>query len=327
MINIQHLKLFIIFTFFLFIHQDVFAQDIPQVSVKTSENINTVPENNPQTDNTADINTDNNNQSNPDNNLKIFEIFNLGNIKPDNPDIKPKVILKKSNQNKNSLNLKNLELKPANNTEINRIRSYVSRFLKKYHLTSTTFVAILGLLGTFLGLFSSWTIYLLNKKNNDPLIIDKKDSAIKYLEAIERIKEHLYIEKFKQLNILLDNILAGSLSPAESEKLTNLISLYSKCTIAISKVPLIEIHSRYKKHIKKNRIDIFNSFISLYKMIEVDGKFYSNTEGIFDNDNLQSMNFFAEDNARKWKHKIITLLSIEEKANIIKKLITKDLRK
>jgi len=322
----QYLKLFIILVCFLFLPQGIFAQDMPLTTVKTTENIDTVAvDKNLQTDDTVDANSDNKNKLNSDNNSGIFEIFNIGNIKPDKPDIKPKVIVKSVNQNKNLLNIKNSVSEPQ--TKANRIRSYISRLLKKYHLNSTTFVAILGLFGTFLGLFSSWTIYILNKKNNDPLIIDRKDSAIKYLEAIERIKESIYPDKFGRLDILLDSILNNSLSPSESDEIVNLISLYSKSTVTISEVPLIEIHNRYKKHLKRNRIEIFNSFISLYKMIEVDGKFYSSTEGILDYNNLQLMNFFTEDNTKKWKHRIITLLSIEEKANTIKKFIIKDLKK
>jgi hypothetical protein len=320
----QYLKLIIIIVLSLLSQQVLFAQDMPQNNAKTAENINAV-ENNPQTGNPDDANSDNPEPPNPDNSSGTFEIFNIGNIKPDKPDIKPKIIIK-NNQNKNILNLKKSDKKPGNN-ETNSIRTKINRLLKKYHLNPTIFVAILGLFGTFLGLFSTWTIYLLNKKNNDPLLIDKKDSAIRYFEAIDKIKEIINADKLNHLDILLDSALNKSLSPSKLNELINLISFYSKSTIAISEIPLIDIHNRYKKHIKQNRTDTFNSFIALYKMIEVDGKFYSTTDGIFDYDNLQSMNFFAEDNVKSWKQKITTLLSLEEKANIIKKYIIKDLKK
>ncbi|MDD3014753.1 MAG: hypothetical protein PHC34_13715, partial [Candidatus Gastranaerophilales bacterium] len=157
MINRQYLKLIILFIIFFFPPQGLFAQDMPQTNVKTTDNI--TAENNPQTDNEANVNIDNSEPSNPANNSGIFEIFNIGNIKPDKPDIKPKITVKDNNQNEKLLNIKNSGLKPGSNNQTDNIRAYISRLLKKYHLNSTIFVAILGLFGTFLGLFSTWTIY------------------------------------------------------------------------------------------------------------------------------------------------------------------------
>lgn len=333
----QNLKLFIILIVFLSLPQGILAQDMPvnQINIKSTENPNTdITDNKPKTETNIDITTEDQNQTNSDNNSGIFEIFNLENYKSNKPDIKPKLDIKDNSQHKKILNLNNLVIKSNNDNSIKleqsrygRFKQLVSRVMKKYNLNFTTLLAVLGLFGTFLGLFSTWTIYLLNKKNNDPLIIDKKDSAIKYLEAVDKIKESINTGKINRLNSLLDHILNNSLSPSESDELISLISFYSKCTVAISEIPLIEFHNRYKKHIKQKRIDIFNSFIALYKMIEVDGKFYQGTDGIFDYEYLKEINFFTEDSAGRWKHKIITLLSIEEKANTIKKLIIKDLKK
>jgi|GEM_PF-2924532 len=335
--NNQRLKLLIILIIIFLPLQGSFAQDVDtQNNIKTTNNtdVYTVKNTETTTEDTSGNTSGLTNQSNIDDS-GLFENSNM-NDQTNKTDTKTKSDVK-NNKKENLLNSNNLTLTPKDKINSNKVPlisntgiklpPVVSRLLKKHHLDFTTLLAILGLFGTFLGLFSTWTIYLLNKKNNDPFFIDRKNSAIKYIEAIDKIRESINKNSIRKLDALLDCMLSMSLSSSESEELINLISVYIKYTVLISNVPLLDIHDRYKKHIKPNRADIFNSFIALYKLVEVEGKFYSETCGLMDYKSLESMNFFTEDSAYKWKQKIITLLSIDEKASDIKKIIFKDLKK
>ena len=202
------------------------------------------------------------------------------------------------------------------------------RFFTKHSHVLTYILAIVGMIGTFMGLCSTWLIYHLNKKNNDPLVIDRKDAAIKYIEAIDGFREIISLNKIERLDIFTDNIVNSSLSKIEADELAELIVYYSKCTIKISKVSLIEIHNRYKKHIKQEDVSLYKSFIADYKMIEAEGKFYDNlyNDGIFDF-NIEVIKIFEEKNITKWKHKITALVSFSQKLEPIRSILHKDLKK
>lgn len=193
----------------------------------------------------------------------------------------------------------------------------VSSFLARHNLNLNNIITMLGLFGTFLGLFSTWSIYLLNRKNSDPLVIDRKDSALKYIEAIDQLKEVIFIHKTRKSDAILENVLINGLPPSTSEDFAFLISYYQKVSYEVAEIPLIEVHSRYKKHIKYKYIDTFNGLLIFYKMIKNDSKLYNEN---FDYKSLKLNN-------RDWKNKASLLLSIEEKTTNLKNILLKDVKR
>lgn len=190
----------------------------------------------------------------------------------------------------------------------------------------STMLAILGLAGTFLGIFSTWLIYHLNRKNNNPLIVDKKDSAIKYIEELYKIKDLLTTNKIQKLDNMLVSSNINELKSSKAHEFISLISAYTKISIEISEVDLTTAHDRYQKHIKENKYKLFKSLMSCYSTIQTEGVYYSNNSNLINYHNIQSDNFLNEENLRKLRMKVLNLLNFEDKIDIILRILNKELK-
>ena len=228
-------------------------------------------------------------------------------------------------------------LSKQNNTHINKFLKLayeksppalklILKTFKKHKNAFTYFVAIIGMFGTFMGLSSTWIIYHLNRKNNDPLVIDRKDTALKYIEVIDSLKDIICLDKLKKLDILIDKVINDTLLHLESDELVNLTVYYCKCTEKISQINLSEIHNRYKKHIKKKNIKLFDSIITSYKKIEVDGQFCESNK-VFDSGSLAIKEIFKKQYTEKWKNKVNIILTFVQEIEAAKKILNKDLKK
>ena len=260
-------------------------------------------------------------------------------VKPEErPAIKDNPASANTNNNKTPFDFKNFgwtQSKAGSNNTSNMIDDSINKLMPpnsthkfhlKDHINLTTLLALFGLIGTFMGIFSTWLIYHLNQKNNNPLIIDKKDSALKYIEELYKIKDFLMTDKIKKLDNLLNSSSIEELSNSKLHDLVALFSTYEKLNINISQILLIETHDRYKKHIKGNNYELFKSFISNYKIIQTEGMFYKDNDNLINYHNIQAGNFLNEENIRKIKTKTLCLLTFEDEINKVLNLLNKDLK-
>lgn len=189
---------------------------------------------------------------------------------------------------------------------------------KIFNIDVSTLLAILGLLCTFLGLSSTWFIYHLNKKNNDPLMIDKKHSGIKYVEELYKIKNCLNMDKISKLDIMLNSGLDDILEPSKKAELTRLLMSYGRMAEKISSINLMEMHSRYQKHMNQDNEAVFKSLLSQYTELSADSKLFT--------DNSRLTELLKEENIGKLKDKIIAVYSFEKKIDMTIAILTKELK-
>lgn len=191
--------------------------------------------------------------------------------------------------------------------------------LKKY-LNITTLIAFIGLAGTFFGLFSTWLIYHLNKKHSNPLRLDKHNSAIRYIDDLSRVEICYANSDINEVYSLINK----STGSQKQENLQRLIFSYENICRNISKVDLMEIHTRYKKHVNKHKYELFNSLIDNYKMIKIDGD-YLNISGkdfhMFDLESLANPN-----KLNSLKSKTILVLTFEHQIELILNILRKELK-
>ncbi len=188
--------------------------------------------------------------------------------------------------------------------------------LKRY-LSLTTIFALFGLAGTFFGLFSTWLIYHLNRKNNNPLIIDKHNSAIQYFDELNQIKIHF-------ANSDIESAFAQTTAQSNEENLKRLTISYENICKNISKIDLIKIHTRYKKHIKKHYTELFNTLIDSYKMIKIDGDYLNNST-----ENYHMFDFNCITTAEiinSLKNKTLAIIKFEEQIDVILGILKKELK-
>ncbi len=183
------------------------------------------------------------------------------------------------------------------------------------HLNFTTLLAIAGLSGTFFGLFSTWLIYHLNRKNNNPVAVDKHNSILKYIDDINHIKTYFSINDIKDL---YENSNMSNLSDLE-----NLILSYEEICKNVSKIDLIKTHTRYEKHLKKKNKQIFNSLINGFKMVKIDGDYLINNQEhhLFELEGLE-----ANSNTTNIKNKISFILTFEKQLDSVLKILRKELK-
>lgn len=281
----------ILITAFIVLVSSLFAQNYSFAEDSIGKEPQTIQNENP-IQNNAEINTEKNNSINNSSTNKPTPLATFSipktNVKPAEKETK-------------------ISPKPAPVSRYTiTLRGRTFDFKKHLHLT--TLIAIVGLVGTFFGLFSTWLIYHLNKRHNNPLKIDKHHSAIKYLDELNRIK--IYFEN-SDIKNLYKNV--------DTEGLKRLISAYEEICKNISKIDLITIHTKYQKHIKKYKIEVFNSLMASYKMIKIDGDFLNNNENahIFD-PKTSSIDFI--------KSKILLTLTFEQQIEVILKILRKDLK-
>lgn len=276
---------FIALCSFLFVQNYSFAEDSVSTEPQTIQNENQI-QNNPEinAEKNNSINKSNTNKPTP---LATFTIPKT-NVKPAEKETK-------------------VSPKPAPSSRYTiTFRGRTFDFKKHLHLT--TLIAIVGLAGTFFGLFSTWLIYHLNKRHNNPLKMDKHHSAIKYLDELNRIR--VYFENSDIKNLYKN---------ADVEGLQRLIYAYEELVKNISKIDLITIHTRYQKHIKKRRLEVFEALIASYKMIKIDGDFLNNNEDSHIFDSKTSSTDFI-------KSKVLLVLSFEEQIEVILKILRKELK-
>lgn len=210
---------------------------------------------------------------------------------------------------------------PTKNPAVKKNSRYTITFkgkttdLKKY-LHLSTLIAFVGLAGTFFGLFSTWLIYHLNKKHNNPLLIDKHNSAINYMDELNKIKFYYSHSDIKGLYSTLNNSNKNS-----QEELQRLIISYEELCKNTSKIDILTIHNRYRKHMNKRKQEIFESLIENYKMIKIDGDYLTNSGEdchIFDLQNPI--------NLKNIKSKIMLVLTFEQQIDVILGILRKELK-
>lgn len=179
----------------------------------------------------------------------------------------------------------------------------------KKHLSLGSLLAIVGLTGTFFGLFSTWLIYHLNKKNNNPVIMDKHHSAIQYMDELNQIKIYFSNSKIKELYPTVYN------PPIKEETIKKLAAAYEDICKNISKIDLIRIHTRYKKHIKKSNNEFFNSLIENYKIIKTDGDRLNSIDTTFEDLDLETL-----------KSQSLLILTFKEQLENCLKILRKELK-
>lgn len=187
------------------------------------------------------------------------------------------------------------------------------------HFNIATIMTILGVIGTFFGLFSSWLIYHLNKKNSNPLIIDKNNAAIEYIDRLNRIKTYFANNSIKNIKRCLENF-----DGYQPEEVALNIQSYEDICKGVSRVDLLGIHTRYKKHIDKYNLGIYNSLIASYKIVKIDGDYFNSTEEgchLFDPSSLK--NFV---NMSSFKSKILSLLTFEEQVDVVIEVLQRELK-
>ena len=187
--------------------------------------------------------------------------------------------------------------------------------LKKY-INFTTLLTITGLTATFFGLFSTWLIYHLNRKNNNPLVIDKHNSIIQYIDDLSHMKSFFILTNVKED---LENLQKAQ----TPDNISRAANSYESICKNISKIDLIKTHSKYEKHIKNKNITIFDSLIDAYKMIKIDGDYLSNNPDyhIIDT-NCQS----NPNNSGNITKKILSLLKFEEQIELILSILKKSIK-
>lgn len=258
--------------------------------------------------------TNTNESTSTNNTNKVNSIINFS--APTKTQTKPQ-------ENKTFDLINNQETKPTANIKATPNSRYTITFrgrtidLKKY-LSLTTLIAVVGLTGTFFGLFSTWLIYHLNKKHSNPLILDKHNSAIRYMDDLNRIKIHFANSDIKQV---YSDINKGN---AQQEDLMKLIMSYENISRNISKVDLLEIHTRYKKHVNKRKYELFNSLIDNYKMIKIDGDHLNLSGKDYHMFDLESLATPSKLNSLK--SKTILVMTFEQQIEVILGILRKELK-
>lgn len=336
MIKIKNIKIILFFSCFLLFQQSINAEtsiNLRGYKMPASlqkNNGNDINNDNTQVQNSSTSVNENTNQNliqenpsesaNSNNSGNQSSTLNLDN--KENSDNKSKPLIKKQNENnfgmaKSGFNQSKPVAKKEKDSP-NVVNSFLNhnnghKFTIRNYFNLTTLMTILGVLGTFFGLFSSWLIYHLNKKNSNPLVIDKKNSALKYLEELHKINDILYIDRIKKIRCLSEILQSKELSALESNEFKTLPSFYSEISANISEIPVISIHDRYKKHIKGKKYKVFEALISNYDLL-------GNYTGI------ETVDIFSEDNINEWQNKLESLLDLQKNTDKALKLLRKDLR-
>lgn len=299
-----------IFISFLFIQNGSFALDVVATDLKPTVSLDNQVSNSSKTDDTAD---ENKNISGNDNGTNQTGTVSLQKSE------------KVSTQLNKTFDLKNAGFNFGKSSQSETFKSSATipnsrytiyfrgrAFDLKKHFNLTTLMALIGVFGTFFGLFSTWLIYHLNQKNNNPIIVDKKNSAIKYVDELHRIKIYFANMDIKRYTI------------EKEEDIKPLIVAYEYLCKNISQVDLISINTRYRKHINKRKVERFNSLISNYKIIKIDGDYLnSNSEDshIFDLHNQST-----PDKLEIIKIKVTLLLAFEQQVDTILAILRKELK-
>ncbi len=190
--------------------------------------------------------------------------------------------------------------------------------ISKY-INTSVLLTILGLSGTFFGLFSTWLIYHLNRKRNNPLVIDKNNTTIEYIDKLNRLKICYSGKNLQKLYMTL-----SSLNTYPEHDIEFLLDSFQNTCKNISCVDLIDIHTRYKKHISKYKNDIFDSLITSYKIIKIDGDYLTNCE--YGHKMFNRGTLVIDNNTERLKSKLTSMITFEEQIDVILELLQKDLK-
>lgn len=296
----KNIAIFIIFILCLFVQNHLFAMDSANTESPAIQTNN-------QTQNSIEINVDKNNTINNSNTDKPTPLATFSIPKTNNNEIK-----------KSPAKEPEKKLTPVKNSKYTiNVRGRTIDLKKHLHLT--TLIALFGLTGTVFGLFSTWLIYHLNKKHNNPMLIDKHNSAIKYMDELNRIKLYFAHSDIKRLYSIVNNSTEN-----RQEELQKMVLSYEDICKNISKIDILTINTRYEKHMNKRKREIFESLIANYKMIKIDGDYLNNSGEychIFDLETSIDLN-----KLNTLRSKIVLISTFEKQMDIILGVLRKELK-